>query len=115
MRRLPIDNDDELKSRTLATARFRCMAVRPSGELCGGIGAPTIRPAKLLPIGGTITLAFLYCKCCVWQIDQVQLDRPPWSTSGLGPGDRYRCPGCRGQVDWHIHGPAWRPAYETLR
>jgi len=58
-----------------------------------------------------VTLAFLYCRRCVWQIDQVQLDQPPWSTSALGRGDRYRCPGCDGQVDWHIHGPTWRPTY----
>jgi hypothetical protein len=22
--------------------------------------------------------------------------------------DRFRCPACRGRVDWHIHVPAWR-------
>jgi len=32
--------------------------------------------------------------------------RPGW-----GRTNRFRCPACRGGVDWHIHGPAWRPTY----
>jgi hypothetical protein len=45
---------------------------------------------------------------------QVQLDQSPWSTAALGPGERYRCPRCDGQVDWHIHGPTWRPIYDEV-
>ena len=108
-RRISIDSDER------ATARFRCRSGRANGEVCGCPGAPQIRPAELLPVGGKVTLAFLFCRRCVWQIDQVQLDQPPWSTVGLGPGDRYRCPSSGGQVDWHIHGPSWRPSYDTTR
>jgi len=43
----------------------------------------------------------------LWEIDQAQLDTPPWS----GSRQHYRCPGCGGRVEWHIHGPAWRPGY----
>jgi hypothetical protein len=110
-RRISIDTDERLHARNFATARFRCRSGRANGEVCGCPGAPQIRPVELLPVGGKVTLAFLYCRRCVWQIDQVQLDQPPWSTSALGPGDRYRCRGCDGQVDWHIHGPAWRLSY----
>ena len=56
-------------------------------------------------VGGPVTLAFLWCNSCFWEIDQAQLDKPPWSESH----QRYRCPGCHGRVEWHIHGPAWRP------
>jgi hypothetical protein len=78
---------------------------------CGGLGTVYVRPAEMLQVGRSVTLAFLFCRRCVpsWQIDQVQLDQPPWSATRLGPDDRFRCPACRGRVDWHIHGPAWRP------
>src|ERR1041384_6678321 len=73
---------------------------------CGTPGVPKIRPAaELLQVGGPVTLAFLWCPRCIWEIDQAQLDKPPWSGSRQG----YRCPGCAGRVEWHIHGPAWRP------
>jgi hypothetical protein len=67
---------------------------------------PVIRPAELLPVGGPVTLAFLTCPRCIWEINQAQLDKPPWSGSTR---HHYRCPGCGGRVEWHIHGPAWRP------
>jgi hypothetical protein len=84
-------------------------------DVFGGLGSLRIRPAELLPVGGAITLAYLWCGRCVpsWQIDQVQLDQPPWSDANLQPGDRFRCPACRGPVSWHIHGPAWRPTYRS--
>jgi hypothetical protein len=66
---------------------------------------PVIWPAELLPIGGPVTLAFLTCPRCIWEINQAQLDNPLWS----GSRQRYRCPGCGGRVEWHIYGPAWRP------
>ena len=71
---------------------------------CGTPGMPKIRP-ELLPVGGPVTLEFLWCNSCIWEIDQAQLDKPPWS----GRRQRYRCPGCGRPVVWHLHGPAWRP------
>jgi hypothetical protein len=43
------------------------------------------------------------------RIGQDRLSEPHWSSANLKFGDRFRCPTCRGRVDWHIHGPAWRP------
>jgi hypothetical protein len=68
---------------------------------------PVIRPAELPQVGGPVTLAFLTCPRCIWEINQVQLDKPPWS----GSRRRFRCPGCRGAVQGDIHGPAWRSSY----
>ena len=97
-RRLDLEVNTALHGRAIATTRFRC-------RRCGTPGLPKIRPAELLQVGGPVTLAFLWCNSCIWEIDQAQLDKPPWS----GTGQRYRCPGCGGRVEWHIHGPAWRP------
>jgi hypothetical protein len=71
----------------------------------GALACQSFRPSELLPVGGPVTLAFLWCNSCIWEIDQAHLDKPPWS----GSRQRYRCPGCSGAVRWHIHGPAWRP------
>lgn len=97
-RRLDLEVITALHGRAIATTRFRC-------RRCGTLGVPKILPAELLPVGGPVTLAFLWCNSCIWEIDQAQLDKPPWS----GSHQRYRCPGCRGAVDWHIHGPVWLP------
>jgi hypothetical protein len=99
-----------LRDRCFATATFRCTKVRYTGEACGSAGSVEIRPAELLPVGGTDNLAFLSCKTCLWQINHVPIDKPPWSVVRRNSGDRFRCPGCRRSVDWHIHGPIWRPS-----
>jgi hypothetical protein len=98
-------NLERWADRCYATARFRCSGTRHTGMPCRAIGMPVIRPAELLPVGGPVTLAFLTCPRCIWEINQAQLDKPPWS----GSTRHYRCPGCGGRVEWHIHGPAWRP------
>jgi transposase-like protein len=102
--RRPVDLE-RWADRCFATARFRCSGTRYNGLPCRAIGMPVIRPAELLPVGGPVTLPFLTCPRCIWEINQAQLDKPPWS----GSRQRYRCPGCAGRVDWQIHGPAWRP------
>lgn len=98
IRRFDLEVNTALYGRPIATTRFRC-------RRCGTPGLPKIRPAALLQVGDPVTLTFLWCNSCIWEIDQAQLDRPPWS----GSRQRYRCPGCGGGVEWHIHGPAWRP------
>lgn len=95
--------------RCFATARFRCTGTRYNGAPCGDTGMAVIRPAQLLPVGGPVTLAFLACPRCIWEINQAQLDKAPWS----GSAQRYRCPGCGGRVERHIHGPAWRPGLSS--
>jgi hypothetical protein len=76
--------------RCFATVRFRCSATRYTGHPCGAPGLPIIRPAELLQVGGPVTLAFLTCPRCIWEISYIRLDQPPWS----GSRRRYRCPGC---------------------
>jgi hypothetical protein len=117
--RVKIDpTNEQLRNRPFAAAPFRCTAIiqrytAHPPHTCGHPGNVYIRPRERLQVGGPVTLAFLFCRRCApyWQIDQVQLDKPPWSTTHLGPDDRFRCPGCRGRVDWHINGPTWRPTY----
>jgi transposase-like protein len=102
-------NLERWADRCFATARFRCGGMRHDGAPCRATGMPVIGPPELVPVGGPVTLAFLSCSRCIWEINQVRLDQPPWS----GSRQRYRCPGCGGRVEWHIHGPAWRPSGST--
>ena len=91
--RIVATNDARWRDRLFASARFHCTGQRPAtGQPCGCPGVPKIQPSTPCPL-------------CIWEINQAQLDKPPWSGSRQG----YRCPGCRGAVDWHIHGPASRP------
>jgi hypothetical protein len=71
-RRLGIEASTALHYRSFAMATFRC-------RRCRSIGMPKIRPAEWLRVGGSVTLAFLWCDKCLWEIDQAQLDKPPWS------------------------------------
>ena len=73
-RRVDLEVNTALHGRAIATTRFRC-------RRCGTPGLPKIRPAVLLQVGGPVTLAFLWCNTCVWEIDQTQLYKPPWSSS----------------------------------
>jgi hypothetical protein len=34
---------------------------------------------------------------------------PARQAAMVGKSPAHRCPGCLGHVEWHIHGPAWRP------
>ena len=103
---------EHLRNRCFATTRFRCTKIRYTGAVCGCLGSVAIEPSLLLPVGGKDTLAFLFCGTCLpsWEIKYVPIDKPPWSVN-RGRGDRFRCPGCRRPVAWHIHGPTWRPTY----
>ena len=107
---------EALRDRCFATIRFRCSRSRWNGLTCNAAGSVTIRPRELLKVGDPITLTFLFCNDCVppWDIKRVQLDKPPWLIEGWKTGDRFQCPGCRGPVSWHIHGPAWRPGQLKL-
>jgi hypothetical protein len=108
----PIDaNADRLRYRCFATARFRCTKIRYTGAVCGCLGSVEIEPCAPLRVGGNYNIAFLACVTCAppWEIKLVPIDQPPWSAMDRGRGDRFRCPGCRQAVGWHIHGPIWRP------
>jgi hypothetical protein len=110
----PIDlGAEHLRDRCFATTRFRCTKIRYTGNVCGCPGSVEIEPSVLLPVGGKDTLAFLSCSTCLpsWEIKYVPIDKPLWSVVRRDNGDRFRCPGCRRPVDWHIRGPTWRPTY----
>jgi hypothetical protein len=108
---------EQLRNRPFAGAPFRCTATikrytAHPAYTCGQPSHVYIRPRERLQVGGPVTVAFLFCRRCApygWQIDQVQLDKPPWSATRLGLDDRFRCPTCRGRVDWHIHATRWLP------
>jgi hypothetical protein len=55
---------DNLRGRSFAGARFRCTNIHWTGNTCGGPGTVTIRPAELLPVGGDVRIAFLWCDRC---------------------------------------------------
>ena len=40
------------------------------------------------------------------------IDQPPWSALNRGRGERFRCPGCRKPVAWHIQ---WADLATDLR
>ena len=104
-----------LRDRCFATTRFRCTKVRYTGEVCGCSGSVEIRPSAVLPVGGPETVAFLFCDACLWAINQVPINKPPWSVVNRERNDRFRCPGCRRPLSWRLHGPTWRPSYATPR
>ena len=110
--------DRRLNDRVFAAAPFRCSGMRDRGfavplQPCRAPGFVYVKPTVLLPVGGEVTLIFLSCPRCVppWFIEHIPADRPPFLRVGWGPDDRYRCPACRGRIDWRFHGPAWRPTY----
>ena len=98
-----------LAARPFAGARFRCTRVLWDGSVCGAGGCPTIRPANLLPTGQDAGAADLYCDRCVppWRALQVDAQGPPWK---LGPGQAFRCPGCRQKVQMRRRQAPWRPS-----
>jgi hypothetical protein len=71
---------------------------------------PAMQPARVLSVE-TYTWPFMWCDRCLppWQISYIPIDWPPWSALDRRTGNRFRCPGCRGAVWWHVHGPTWRP------
>jgi hypothetical protein len=55
--------------------------------------------------------ASLNCPRCVppWSASPVHLDRLPWSAAPINTGrERYRCPGCGGQVRATFHSESQR-------
>jgi hypothetical protein len=97
---------DHVRDRCFAGTRFRCRRCDTPGQL-------QIQPPELLPVGGAVRLAFLWCKTCVpsWEISYIPIDRPPWNAVNAGKGDRFQCPACGGRVSWHMHGKSWKPTY----
>jgi hypothetical protein len=85
-RRLNV-GDPSIDQRGIVTTRFRCIGICPlSGQVCGALGVPKIQPAEWLRVGGAVTLAFLWCDTCLWEIDQAQLDKPPGGAAASAIG-----------------------------
>jgi hypothetical protein len=85
--------------RCFAGARLRC-------RHCGGSGYPSIDPPEIIAPDAAIKRAHLFCERCVppWQMRDVRHDRAPWSALDIAAGERWRCPGCGGEVGWHWQG-----------
>jgi hypothetical protein len=81
--------------RNFAGARFRCR--------CGALGYPSFQPGPCAHKGQGDTLTDLYCSHCLppWEIRDVRLARPPWSSVTLGKGQSFACPGCRRLILMH--------------
>jgi hypothetical protein len=59
------------------------------------LGHPAVVPA--VAIDRSRPFVSMSCSRCHprWQIDDLQLDRPPWSATPINPvTERYRYPGC---------------------
>lgn len=116
----PLDlSDGRLRSRRFFGARLRCKAVRTenSGEgtrVCDAPGHPSVNLPERIPIRSAVSRAMLYCNSChpSWEIHDVRLDQPPWSSVPLARGDRFRCPGCGGPVKWQWQGGGGTPFTE---
>jgi hypothetical protein len=74
-RRLDLEVNTALHGRAFATTRFRC-------RRCGTPGLQKIRPTELLQVGRLVTLAFLWCNSCIWELDHAQLDKPHGRAAG---------------------------------
>ncbi|SRR5216683_7727890 len=97
---------DHLRDRCFATTRFRCTKIRYTRHVCECPGSIEIEPSVRLPVGGEYRLAFLACGTCLppSALNFVPIDEPPWSV--VKPSrSRFKCPGCRRPMSWHIHGP----------
>ncbi len=87
--------------------RFTCNRTRYNGYLCGSQGHLRLEPVEPM----SPDEAFVSMECCgcaaPWFAERAQLGRPPWSLAPIDTGkERYRCPGCGGQVRATFHGIA---------
>jgi len=75
---------ERLRTR-FAGAGFRCG--------CGAPGYPSFRPGPHAPKGRGDMIADLYCPHCLppWEMRDIRLDQPPWSSVTLEKGQRLHC------------------------
>src|SRR5260370_5581232 len=73
---------ERLRNR-FAGARFRCR--------CGAPGYPFLRPGPNAPKQPGDMIGDLYCNHCLppWEMPDVRLDQPPWSSVTLGKGQSF--------------------------
>ena len=68
---LSLQADDSRMPRPRSEACFASFRLRPSAMSLATAWSCT---SELLKVGGPVTLAFLWCHSCLWEIDQAQLD-----------------------------------------
>ena len=85
----------ERLSRRFAGARFRCN--------CGAPGYPSFRPGPHAAARQGDTIIDLYCPRCLapWEMLDVRLELPPWSSVTLRKNQSFACPGCRRPLLMH--------------
>lgn len=96
--------DDRMARRCFGRLRFTCSSQPHEGDKCGGLGHPHVVPMAQIEKG--LAFVSLNCPRCVppWSASPVILWKTPWVTAPLdAKTERYRCPGCGGQVVATFH------------
>ncbi len=101
----PVEIIERLASHRWGRVRLTCSRTHYNGYLCGSRGHLRLEPVEPM----SPDEAFVSMECCgcaaPWFATQVQLGRLPWSLALIDAGkERYRCPGCGGQVRATFHG-----------
>jgi len=102
---VPREIDGRLAPHRWGHVRFTCSQTRYNGYLCGSWGHLHLDPVE--PISADEPFVSMECGRCPtpWFAERIQLGRPPWSLAPIDAGkERYRCPGCGGQVRMTFHG-----------
>jgi hypothetical protein len=107
--KVPMEISDRLAPRRWGRVRFTCSRTRYTGNPCRMRGYLYLEPLE--PIAPDEPFVSMECGCRItpWFAERVQLDRPPWSSVPIDARtERYRCPGCGGQVraTFHSGGPS---------
>ncbi len=100
----PVKIGDQFHARRFGHQRFKCTSNLQGGAECGGLGHPHIVPIE--PIERGVAFVSLNCPRCVppWSASPVLLPKAPWSAAPIDVRtERYRCPGCGGQVVATFH------------
>ena len=101
----PREIDERLAQYRWGRMRFTCSRTRYTGDLCASRGHLHLEPLE--PLSPDEPFVSMECGGCAapWFAERVQLGRRPWNSAPLDTGkERYRCPGCGGQVRATFHG-----------
>jgi hypothetical protein len=102
---VPREIDERLAPHPWGRVRFTCSRTRYNGYLCASRGHLQLEPVE--PMSPDEPFVSMECGGCAapWFAERVQLTRSPWSLAPIDAGkERYRCPGCGGQVRTTFHG-----------
>ena len=102
---VPVEIGERLAPHRWGRVRFTCRRTRYNGTPCGSRGHLYLKPVA--PLDPDTQLVSMECARCLppWFAQDVQLERFPWSSAPIDTSrERYRCPGCGGQVRATFHG-----------